>query len=178
MYWTRPRQAPPGAHFRIAILQGFTFRSQEEVDGIIKAASHEFMGTQWNLLKNNCNHFTSHLCQKLTGRSAPAWLNRAANIAIALPCLVPRAWLLAPDVETADGELVDETANMDNIDEDDEEAGMLSNRQPDPIRQSEDSSKTARSSQDGRRSSDRYKRTTDSSGRTIPVSERAPPPRG
>lgn len=44
------------------------------------------MGTSYNLLTKNCNHFTSYLCEKLTGRSAPSWLNRAASIGVALPC--------------------------------------------------------------------------------------------
>lgn len=47
------------------------------------------MGTSYNLLTKNCNHFTSFLCQKLTGRSAPSWLNRAASIGVALPCEYP-----------------------------------------------------------------------------------------
>ena len=51
------------------------------------------MGTSYNLLTKNCNHFTSYLCQKLTGRPAPSWLNRAASIGVALPCVVPREWI-------------------------------------------------------------------------------------
>lgn len=50
------------------------------------------MGTSYNLLTKNCNHFTSYLCEKLTSRSAPSWLNRAASIGVALPCVVPREW--------------------------------------------------------------------------------------
>ena len=45
----------------------------------------------------NCNHFTSYLCEKLTGRAAPSWINRAATIGVALPCVVPREWIDAPD---------------------------------------------------------------------------------
>jgi deubiquitinase DESI2 len=44
----------------------------------------------------------------LTSRPAPRWLNRAASIGVALPCVVPREWLAPPDFETADGELLDD----------------------------------------------------------------------
>lgn len=76
------------------------------------------MGTSYNLLTKNCNHFTSYLCQKLTGRPAPSWLNRAASIGVALPCVVPREWIAPPDHDTADGELLDE-------DFEDERSSML-----------------------------------------------------
>ena len=76
------------------------------------------MGTSYNLLTKNCNHFTSYLCQKLTGRPAPGWLNRAASIGVALPCVVPREWIAPPDHDTADGELLDE-------DFEDERSSML-----------------------------------------------------
>ena len=86
-------------------------------------ASEEFLGTSYSLLTFNCNHFTSHLCYALTSRHAPKWLNRAASIGLALPCVVPQEWVAPPDADTADGEL------LDDIDEyrDDERAMMLRN---------------------------------------------------
>lgn len=46
--------------------------------------------------------------EKLTGRPAPKWLNRAAGIGVALPCVVPRDWISPPeyDDEEVNGELV------------------------------------------------------------------------
>lgn len=115
VYWTRPRAEPPGGTFRCEILHGFTVAPPDEIDAIIREASDEFPGTAYNLLTKNCNHFTSYLCRRLTGRPGPAWLNRAASIGVALPCVVPRDWIEAPDFETAEGELLDD-------DDDDEEA--------------------------------------------------------
>lgn len=108
MYWTKPKAEPPGGTFRCEILQGFTLSDQTEVEAILRRASEEFLGTSYNLLTKNCNHFTQFLCQKLTGRSGPGWLNRAASIGVALPCVVPREWIEPPDFDTADGELMDE----------------------------------------------------------------------
>ncbi|SLM35693.1 PPPDE putative peptidase domain [Lasallia pustulata] len=118
VYWTRPRLEPPGGTFRLELLQGFTFRSEEEVEGIIRDVSQKFQGTAYNLLTKNCNHFTSYLCEQLTSRSGPSWLNRAASIGVALPCVVPREWIAPPEYDTADGELLDE-------EEEDERASML-----------------------------------------------------
>lgn len=113
VYWTKPRAVPPGGTFKCEILQGFTVRPQEEIDTIIKEASEAFQGTAYNLLSKNCNHFTQHLCEKLTGTAGPAWLNRAASIGVALPCVVPKEWIAPPDFETADGELfADEDENV------------------------------------------------------------------
>lgn len=106
VYWTKPRTEPPGGTFRCEILQGFTLATAAEIDTIIRSASEEFHGPSYNLLTKNCNHFTAFLCQKLTGRPGPAWLNRAASIGLALPCVVPRDWVDPPEFESADGELL------------------------------------------------------------------------
>lgn len=108
VYWTKPRMLPPGGTWRCELLQGFTFRSKAEIEEIVQEVSGNFLGTSYNLLSHNCNHFTTFLCDKLVGRAAPAWLNRAASIGIALPCVVPREWVAPPDADTMDGELVDE----------------------------------------------------------------------
>jgi len=61
-----------------------------------------FLGPSYNLLTRNCNHFSSHLCAALTGQSAPAYLNRAASIGVALPCVVPAGWVEPPECELED----------------------------------------------------------------------------
>ncbi|KAF1826438.1 DUF862-domain-containing protein [Dissoconium aciculare CBS 342.82] len=117
VYWTSPHLEPPGGTFRAAVLRGHTSRTEKETESIIKDVSDRFLGTSYNLLTFNCNHFTSALCKALLGRSAPAWLNRAARAGRAFPCFVPRDWIAAPEFETAGGELLDEE------DEEEEEDG-------------------------------------------------------
>ncbi|OAA57909.1 DUF862 domain containing protein [Niveomyces insectorum RCEF 264] len=106
VYWTKPRSEPPGGTFRCEILHGFTLATPAEIDAIIRSTSEEFLGPSYNLLTKNCNHFTAFLCLKLTGRPGPSWLNRAATIGVALPCIVPREWIEPPDYDTGDGELL------------------------------------------------------------------------
>ncbi|KAI0025579.1 DUF862-domain-containing protein [Xylariomycetidae sp. FL0641] len=171
VYWTRPRTEPPGGTFRTEILHGFTFATAAEIDAIIRSASEQFLGPQYNLLTRNCNHFASYLCQKLTGRPGPNWLNRAASIGVALPCVVPRDWIEPPEFDTADGEL------LDDDDEDahegsrmlrqDSERRLATGHHADILEEEEEEDE-----EDSRRAS----ASLDSSGRPLPVAERAPPP--
>ncbi|KAL7267742.1 hypothetical protein RUND412_009656 [Rhizina undulata] len=110
VYWTKPKTEPPGGTWRCEILHGFTYASEDEIEKIIREASNEFLGPSYNLLTRNCNHFTSHLCQRLTGQPAPSYLNRAASIGVALPCVVPAGWIEPPECGEVDDE--DEEARL------------------------------------------------------------------
>ena len=127
---------------------------------MIKEVSDEFLGTSYNLLTNNCNHFTNALCEKLTNRSAPTWLNRAAGIGVALPCVVPKEWISPPDADTVDGELLEEDA------EENEHSSMLASEQR----------RRERSSREEGTPPPRLVAVKDTSGRAMPVAERAPVP--
>lgn len=35
VYWTRPGMEPPGGSFKCEMLQGFTFRTPEEIDTVV-----------------------------------------------------------------------------------------------------------------------------------------------
>ncbi|KAI9716473.1 MAG: hypothetical protein M1812_005368 [Candelaria pacifica] len=168
VYWTKPKLAPPGGTFRCELLHGFTLRPESEIEEILKETSNKFQGTSYNLLTNNCNHFTSYLCSTLTSRPAPAWLNRAASIGVALPCVVPRDWIEPPDSETADGELLDE-------DEEDERAAMLRKSDRRRSEVSMDENEGWESENDAGGCSGKGKgKVKDTSGRIMPASERAP----
>ncbi|PFH61672.1 hypothetical protein XA68_16682 [Ophiocordyceps unilateralis] len=202
VYWTKPKAEPPGGTFRCEIIHGFTLASAHEIDSVLRTASEEFLGTSYNLLTRNCNHFTSYLCQRLTGNPGPGWLNRAASIGVALPCVVPREWIEPPEYETADGELLDNSADPSG-----EQAHMLAQSRPrllsqglaqDPGNNSQKGSpRSSRGSSQGTtsqgttsqgttsqgtsdeergdaRGGKRNKAVLDSSGRRIPAAERAP----
>jgi hypothetical protein len=198
VYWTHPHQAPPGGTFRCAITHGFCFLSAAETTAVINEASRLFLGTRYNLLSNNCNHFTSYLCERLIGRAAPAWINRAASVGLALPCVVPREWISPPDHETADGELLDEGPSrqrqqqrrpeeedeeeggdegQDDKDNDDETAAMLPRDNKQTHRHHSDKVSNRRITSRNKTPPPRLVTVKDSSGREMPVSERAPMPK-
>lgn len=171
VYWTKPKTEPPGGTFKCEILHGFTLATQEEIDAALRQASDEFLGTSYNLLTKNCNHFTSYLCQKLTGNAGPNWLNRAASIGVALPCVVPRDWIEPPEYEGADGELLDDDDELHT----DEQSHML--RQSRPHFLSESNNEQDWDSEEERRrggSGKGKKVMRDTAGRTLPAAERAP----
>jgi hypothetical protein len=182
VYYTPPKTVPPGGTFKCEILHGFTVQAHAEIDAIIKEASEEFQGTAYNLLSKNCNHFTAYLCEKLTGRPGPAWLNRAASIGVALPCVVPKEWIAPPDFETADGELLDDDDDNDSH----EQSRMLSNIGSSSLRRSVDSDRCCALGEEVEWDSEEERRRggsgkgkgkapmRDTSGRVVPPAERAP----
>jgi hypothetical protein len=181
VYWTKPRAVPPGGTFKCEILQGFTVRPQEEIDAIIKEASEAFQGTAYNLLSKNCNHFTQYLCGKLTGNPGPGWLNRAASIGVALPCVVPKEWIAPPDFDTADGELfVDEDEDI-SVDERSRMLSQASQRhsvdegtRDDLLDEPYDSEQDRRRGGSGKGKAP----VRDTSGRVVPPADRAPLTKG
>lgn len=171
MYWTKPKTEPPGGTFRLELLHGFTLASDQEIDAVIRSVSEEFQGTSYNLLTNNCNHFTSHLVKKLTGTPGPGWLNRAAAIGVAFPCIVPRDWVDPPDRYSYE---TDEAGADTDIYSYDESARMLrpSDETPRLVGGPERSVGGMEFEQGS--DSDDHGPTRDSEGRQLPVSERAP----
>jgi len=172
VYFTRAGQLPPGGTHRATLLHGFTFLSAAEIDAVVRDASLAFLGPSYNLLAKNCNHFTSYLVQRLTGRPAPAWLNRAAGIGLALPCVVPKEWITPPEYDSQDGQLMAEEEEDDY----DERTAMLRRQNSDHLRAKVDDVER----QDGEGARGRSDRTRpisslkDTSGREVPPSERAP----
>lgn len=175
IYATQPQQEPPGGAFRRELFQGVTFRTDDELGSVLDEAAQKFQGTSYDLLNCNCNHFTSFLCVKLTNKAPPGWLNRAARIALTMPCVVPRDWLTPSDYASADGGLLNE-------EEEDDGRAMLWDESNQPYIYHEQLSMD----QNDRRHGEHCRRcgdhdnssysTQDNSGRTLPISERAPLP--
>jgi hypothetical protein len=179
VYWTKPRTEPPGGTFRCEYLHGFTLAPHAEIDAIIREASEQFLGTGYNLLTRNCNHFTSFLCERLTGEPAPGFLNRAASIGVALPCVVPKEWIEVPDFDTADGALLDEDEEGGGYES--ERARMLrsSGDQPRLVGQEDRDPEVEWDSEEERQRGGSGKGkgkapVRDSAGRMLPPAERAP----
>ncbi|KAF7562048.1 hypothetical protein G7046_g2111 [Stylonectria norvegica] len=172
VYWTPPRTEPPGGTFKCEILHGFTLATHNEIEAALKAASEEFQGTSYNLLTKNCNHFTSYLCKKLTGQPGPGWLNRAASIGIALPCVVPREWIEPPDYDTADGALLDD---MDeDTDENSRMLGYSSHQLSELNDEGEEHQRISDEESRGGRVGKGKQTIRDADGRQLPPAERAP----
>jgi hypothetical protein len=168
VYWTKPKTDPPGGTFRCEILHGFTLANEDEIEATLRIASDEYSGTSYNILTRNCNHFTSYLCQRLTGSPAPGWLNRAASIGVAFPCVVPRDWIEPPEYDTADGELLDDDEHTN------EQSYMLGSSRSNLLGEwhaDEGSWQTEERRNETNENSRAYR---DTDGRRLPASERVP----
>lgn len=140
------------------------------------------MSVERLMLTATGNHFTSALCLALTSKPAPAWLNRAASVGLAMPCMVPKEWIAPPDHETADGELLDEEDEYP-----DESAGLVESDRKRQTREEERARLEGNSLAGGRRIMNEEAsppprlvnvKKTDIAGRILPAAERAPPPGG
>ncbi|KAI7880943.1 DUF862-domain-containing protein [Lichtheimia hyalospora FSU 10163] len=99
VFAVEPKIGPPGVLFKQSIPMGYIDMSDQEIDQVLYAVSEDFGGTTYNLLTRNCNHFTQELCLRLTGKSIPGWINRAARLGAMFPCVVPDEWIEPPEFE-------------------------------------------------------------------------------
>lgn len=79
VFEVEPRQCP-GFKFRRAIFMGTTSLDPSEVRDFMEQQSQNYYGDTYHLIAKNCNHFCDDICQKLTGKSIPKWVNRLARI--------------------------------------------------------------------------------------------------
>lgn len=84
------------ATYRESVVISYCALSCAQVNEILGELSREYLGTAYNLLARNCNHFSNDLCIRLTGRCIPGWINRAASIGKFLGCIVPSQALPSP----------------------------------------------------------------------------------
>ncbi|ORZ14716.1 PPPDE putative peptidase domain-domain-containing protein [Absidia repens] len=101
---------PPGLLFKQSISVGYTNLTNDQIHKLIQDISKDYVGTSYNLLTRNCNHFTDDLCVRLTGKHAPSWINRAAKLGTMFPCVIPTEWIEPPDLE---GEVMPSNSSND-----------------------------------------------------------------
>ena len=82
-----------GLSWREKIYVGRTMLDEGGVMEVIRDLGNEFKGNTYHLLQKNCNTFSSELCFRLTGNRGPRWVNRLADIAVTLHCLLPAGWV-------------------------------------------------------------------------------------
>ncbi|XP_078438734.1 deSI-like protein At4g17486 [Wolffia australiana] len=81
----------PGYIYRCSIPLGYTTMISSEFRTFMELLAAEYHGDTYHLIFKNCNHFTDDVCQRLTGRSIPRWVNRLAHIGEFCGCLLPES---------------------------------------------------------------------------------------
>ncbi|GMJ06100.1 hypothetical protein like AT4G17486 [Hibiscus trionum] len=90
VFEVEPRSCP-GFVFRRSILLGSTNMSRSEFRLFMEQLSQKYHGDTYHLIAKNCNHFTDEVCQQLTGKHIPGWVNRLARLVSGscCNCLLP-----------------------------------------------------------------------------------------
>eukprot|EP01065_Artemidia_motanka_P020744 TRINITY_DN24797_c0_g1_i1.p2 TRINITY_DN24797_c0_g1~~TRINITY_DN24797_c0_g1_i1.p2 ORF type:complete len:200 (+),score=31.09 TRINITY_DN24797_c0_g1_i1:69-668(+) len=65
VYWTQPTRSAP--HFREFLLLGSLKGGQRQGEKIVEALAEEWPASEYNILRRNCNHFSSALAKALVG---------------------------------------------------------------------------------------------------------------
>lgn len=86
VFEVEPRSCP-GFIFRRSVLLGSTDMSYSQFRSFIERLSTKYHGDTYHLIAKNCNHFTDEVCQELTGKPIPAWVNRLARVGEDSLCL-------------------------------------------------------------------------------------------
>ncbi|KAL8123084.1 hypothetical protein AgCh_011174 [Apium graveolens] len=124
--------------FRKSILIGWTDMNFEDVRRVMEEElASVYIGTAYNLITKNCNHFCNDACIKLTGNPIPSWVNRLARIGFFCNCIIP-ARLKSAKIGRGGAEVV--------CDEEEEEENKLVNPSHDYLTSTSSSSSSSSSS--------------------------------
>ncbi|KAI9076570.1 hypothetical protein K1719_041556 [Acacia pycnantha] len=94
VFEVEPRSCP-GFIFRRSVFLGTTDMSISEFRCFMESLASKYHGDTYHLIAKNCNHFTDEVCQQLTGKPIPAWVNRLARVGSFCNCLLPESLQVA-----------------------------------------------------------------------------------
>jgi hypothetical protein len=81
----------PGFIFRRSVCVGTTDMSPSQVRTCIEDLAEDYHGDTYHLIVKNCNHFTADVCQRLTRKPVPGWVNRLARLGSFFNCVLPES---------------------------------------------------------------------------------------
>nr|AFK46726.1 unknown [Lotus japonicus] len=79
----------PGFTFRKSVYIGSTDLGAKDVRALMEKLAAEYPGNTYHLIQKNCNHFCNDVCNKLTGKSIPRWVNRLARLGFLCNYVLP-----------------------------------------------------------------------------------------
>ncbi len=74
---------------RTRIVIGMTHVSRADVDAIARELGSQFLGSEYHILRQNCNAFSDEFCRRLLGVGIPGFINRLAYLGAQVECLLP-----------------------------------------------------------------------------------------
>eukprot|EP01127_Copromyxa_protea_P019123 TRINITY_DN6127_c0_g2_i1.p1 TRINITY_DN6127_c0_g2~~TRINITY_DN6127_c0_g2_i1.p1 ORF type:complete len:214 (-),score=32.78 TRINITY_DN6127_c0_g2_i1:142-729(-) len=107
-----------GCIFRVRVDMGEVKLSLNQIREVLSELAAAFTGCSYDLLNRNCNHFTSELALRLTGRDIPGWINRLGGVIESVKCCIPTKYF--PKGPSAEGiaipqpQVADEDVSLDD----------------------------------------------------------------
>mmetsp|Transcript_134504 Transcript_134504/g.335561 ORF Transcript_134504/g.335561 Transcript_134504/m.335561 type:complete len:198 (-) Transcript_134504:134-727(-) len=74
-----PPRSCPGHTYRTSVEMGFTTLTPSQVDRILNVLKHEWPGTSYHILENNCCAFSDAFCRALGVGPIPMWTRNLAG---------------------------------------------------------------------------------------------------
>ncbi|KAK3439320.1 hypothetical protein EUGRSUZ_C04173 [Eucalyptus grandis] len=84
-------QSCPGFIYRCSISLGHINMPPSDFRLFIERMASEYHGDTYHLISKNCNHFTSDVAYRLTGKTIPGWVNRLARLGSLCSCILPES---------------------------------------------------------------------------------------
>lgn len=99
----RPRVPPSGSGwiFYQTVEIGPSIIPQDHILNVVRTVREDFPANSYDLVSNNCNHFSETMCRRLTGLGIPSWVNRLAGLGNAVRSVVGAAPKAAPSASRA-----------------------------------------------------------------------------
>lgn len=88
--YSHPPRNVDGAIFRCSISVGEAHITSSELTKLIDSLRENWSGSEYSLLRKNCNSFSEELIFRLNGKTVPTWLNRMSYIGRNFSCLFPK----------------------------------------------------------------------------------------
>ncbi|XP_030475998.2 deSI-like protein At4g17486 [Syzygium oleosum] len=90
VFEVEPRSCP-GFIYRCSISLGHINIPPSDFRLFIEHMASEYHGDTYHLISKNCNHFTSDVAFRLTGKTIPGWVNRLARLGSLCSCILPES---------------------------------------------------------------------------------------
>mmetsp|Transcript_45127 Transcript_45127/g.106306 ORF Transcript_45127/g.106306 Transcript_45127/m.106306 type:complete len:401 (-) Transcript_45127:37-1239(-) len=83
VFAVKPKSAQeymPHTRFRTTVEIASVNISRQSVDQLLSRLAAKYTSNSYDVIRNNCNHFTEELCIALCAKSIPEWINRPAKM--------------------------------------------------------------------------------------------------
>ncbi|EKX33337.1 hypothetical protein GUITHDRAFT_61510, partial [Guillardia theta CCMP2712] len=81
VFAVKPKKAQeymPNTRYKMSIEMDSIFMSRLSMDKLLCRLAMKYTSDSYDVVRNNCNHFTDDLCMAICGKSIPEWVNRPA----------------------------------------------------------------------------------------------------